>query len=80
MGTLGEHKLFGCQLKQQCKSNDEIFFRQKAYIFAKLLLMSFMYKLVETFYFPNKKTIEIYNKYNIKRIFPYPVLTDTDST
>ena len=49
-------------------------------MFAKLLLMSFIYKLTETFYFPNKKAIEIYNKYNIERAFLYHVLTDTNST
>ena len=56
------------------------FFSDKMLTFPKLSLMSFMYKLTETFHFPNKKAIEIYNKYNIERIFPYHVLTDTGST
>ena len=56
------------------------FFSGKMLMFAKLSLMSFIYKLTETFYFPSRKTIEIYNKYNIERTFLYHVLTDTDST
>ena len=42
--------------------------------------MSFIIELTETFYFRNKKTIEIYNKYSTERIMPYHVLTGTDST
>ena len=49
-------------------------------MYAKLLLMRFIYELTETFYFRNKKTIEIYSKYNIQIIFPYHVLANTDST
>ena len=56
------------------------FFSGKMLVFAKLLLMSFIYKLTETFYFTNKKTIKIYNKYNIERTFLYHVLIDTNST
>ena len=49
-------------------------------IFPNLFLMSFIYELVEIYYFPNKKTIEVYKKYNIDRIFIYRVSTDTKST
>ena len=42
--------------------------------------MSFIYELTENFYFPNKKTIEIYNNYNIEIIFPYHILTETERT
>ena len=49
-------------------------------MFAKLSLMSFIYELIETFYFPNDKTKIIYSSYGIEKIFPYHVLTDTDST
>ena len=48
-------------------------------MFAKLSLESFAYDFAETFFFPNQKTKEIYNKYMTERIFPYSVLKDTDS-
>ena len=48
-------------------------------MFAKALLESFVYDLMETIFFPNKKTKEIFNKYMIKRILPLSVSTDTDS-
>ena len=47
--------------------------------FAKVSLESFVYDLTETFFFPNKKIKKIFNKYMIERIFPYSILTDTDS-
>lgn len=47
-------------------------------MFAKISLESFRYKIKETFFFPNKKTKEIYDKYMIAQVFPYSVLTDTD--
>ena len=56
------------------------FFSGKMLMFAKLSLMSFIYELVEIFYFPNIKTKEIFQKYDIEKIFPYHILTDTDST
>ena len=48
-------------------------------IFSKIFLESFAYDFTETFFFPNKKTRRIYNKYMVERVFPYSVLTDTDS-
>ena len=54
-------------------------FSGKMLIFAKLFLESFTYDFSETFFFPNWKAKEIYDKYMIKLIFPYSVLTDTDS-
>ena len=48
-------------------------------MFTKVSLESFVYDLIETFFFPNKKTKEIYNKYMIERIFPYSILTDNNS-
>ena len=48
-------------------------------MFAKALLESFVYDLMETIFFPNKKTKEIFNKYMIKRILPLSVSTDTGS-
>ena len=47
-------------------------------MFAKISMESFTYDLTETFFFPGKKTREIYDKYMIERIFPYSLLTDTD--
>ena len=49
-------------------------------MFAKLSLMSFIYEILETFCFPNKKIQEIYDKYFIEKVHIYHVLTDTDST
>ena len=49
-------------------------------MFAKLSLMSFIYEILETFCFPNKKIQEIYDKYSIEKVHIYHVLTDTDST
>ena len=48
-------------------------------MFAKALLESFAYDLMETSFFPNKKIKEIFNKYMIKRILPLSVSTDIDS-
>ena len=55
------------------------FFSGKMLIFSKIFLESFAYDFTETFFFPNKKTRRIYNKYMVERVFPYSVLTDTDS-
>ena len=49
-------------------------------MFAKLFLMSFIYELVEVFYFPKSKVKPIYDKYLIEEAYIYYVLTDTDST
>ena len=46
----------------------------------KPLLKSFIYDLVETLCFPDKKVKEIFKKYGIKRVKIFHVLTDTDST
>ena len=54
-------------------------FRAKMLMFAKISLESFTYELTETFFFRNRRTRKIYNKYMIERIFPYSVLTDTGS-
>ena len=49
-------------------------------VFAKLLLISFIYDILETFSFPEKKVWEIFKKYQIERVHIYHVLTGTDST
>ena len=41
------------------------FLSGKILIFAKLSLMSFMYEMLETFSFPDKKVWEIFKKYEI---------------
>ena len=48
-------------------------------MFAKVFLMSFIYELIEVFYFPKNKLKPIYDKYLIE-VYIYYVLTDTDST
>ena len=48
-------------------------------MFLKLSLMSFIYEMLETFYFPDEKVKEIYSKYLIEKVYMYHVLTDTDS-
>ena len=42
--------------------------------------MSFIYDILETFCFPNKKVKLIYEKYQIETVYIYHILTDTDST
>ena len=46
-------------------------------MFAKLSLMSFIYKMLEAFCFPDKKIQEIYGKYLIEKVHIYHVLTHT---
>ena len=55
------------------------FFSGKMLMFARVSLESFTYDLIETFFFPAKKTREMYEKYMIENFFPFSVLTDTDS-
>ena len=69
------------------KSNTSIkcttrFMSGKLLMFAKLLLKSFIYSVVELLAFPEENPIvqQIYDKYDIERIYCYHVLTDTDST
>ena len=67
------------------KKNDKVklttrFLSGKMPMFSKLFLMSFIYDLVETFYFLNDTIQKIYKKYNIEKIYIYHVLTDTNST
>ena len=49
-------------------------------MFAKLSLMSFVYEMLETFYFPDEKVRKIYDEYLIEKVYMYHILTDTDST
>ena len=43
-------------------------------------LMSFIYELFETFYFPSKIVKKIYQKYLIEKVYIQHVLTKTNST
>ena len=52
----------------------------KMLMFPKLSLMSFIYELVKTFYFPNENVKTIYDKHLIEKVYINYVLTDTDST
>ena len=78
-------KFLACSIKYLAVKKNEMvkstteFFSGKMLMFAKILLESFTYDMTETFFFPGKKTGEIYERYMIKRIFPFSVLTDTDS-
>ena len=56
------------------------FMSRKFLMFAKLLLMSFIYEVVETFCFPDENVREIFKKYKIEWVKIFHVLTDTDST
>ena len=68
------------------KSNTNIkcttrFMSGKLLMFAELSLKCFIYSLVELLAFPEENPIvqQIYDKYQIERIYCYHVLTDTDS-
>ena len=52
----------------------------KKLMFAKLSLMIFIYDLVETFYLSHENVRKIYQKYLIKKVYVYHVLTETEST
>ena len=67
------------------KKNDNVklttrFLSGKMHMFAKLSLMSFIYELVETVYFPDEIVKKIYERYLIEKVYIYHVLTDTDSS
>ena len=55
------------------------FFSVKILTFVKFSLKIFIYYLIETFVFPNKKTQEIYKKKDIEYVYVYQILTDIDS-
>ena len=70
-------KSFAVKKKNQIKVTSR-FMSDKLLMFAKLSLKSFIYDLVETFYFPSQLVLDYYKKYKIKKI--NHILTDTDST
>ena len=56
------------------------FLRGKMLMFAKVSIKRFAYDLIDVFMFPDQRTKEIYQKYNIEKSYVYQNLTDTDST
>ena len=67
------------------KKNDNVklttrFLSGQILMFAKLSLMSFIYELIETFYFRSEIVKKIYQKYLIEKVYIYYRLSDTDST
>ena len=56
------------------------FIKGKMLMFAKLSIKSFVYDMIDVFYFPNDKIQQIYDYYQIERCFLYQNLTGTDST
>ena len=51
----------------------------KMLMFAKILLKSFLYDMIDVFGFPIEEVKMIYDKYDIKKCYMYLNLTDTDS-
>ena len=67
------------------KKNDKIkittrFMKGKMLMFSKVSLKSFVYDIIDIFCFPDNEVIEIYNRYEIIKVFIYLILTDTDSS
>ena len=67
------------------KRNDTVnvssrFIKGKILMFAKLSLKSFVYDMIDVFYFPDEEIRKIYDFYQIEKCFLYQNLTDTDST
>ena len=56
------------------------FIKGEMLMFAKLLLKSFVYDVIDVFCFPDEIIREIYNRYQIQKCFLYQNLTDTNST
>ena len=52
----------------------------KLLMFAKRYLKSFIYDLLETFCFPQKKIVALNKKYLMEKVQFFHILTDTDST
>ena len=72
-------KSFAVKQSNQVKLTTR-FLSGKLLMFAKLSLRSFIYEMLETFSFPDKKVQEIFQKYGIEKVHIYHVVTDTDST
>ena len=60
------------------KKNDQVkvttrFSSGKMLMFGKLLLMSFIYEMLEAFCFPDEKVQKIFDKYLIQKVYIYHV-------
>ena len=55
------------------------FLSRKMLMFAKLFHMSFIYKVLETFCFPDENAPAIFKKYDIEKAEIYHILIDTNS-
>ena len=55
------------------------FMKGKMLMFSKISLKSFVYDVIDIFYFPDSIIADIYNKNDILKVFIYLILTDTDS-
>ena len=51
----------------------------KLLINAKISLASFIYDCIDTFCFPDEKTLLLYGKYEIIKVLPYFLMIDIDS-
>ena len=72
-------KVFAVKISNHVKVTRR-FLSGKMLMFAKLSLMSFIYKILETFCFPDKNVKAILKKYRLEKVYIYHVLTDTEST
>ena len=72
-------KSFAAKEKQEVHVTTRFLFG-KMLMFAKLSLMNFIHKLLETFCFPDKKVKKSYEMYSIENAYMYHILTDTDIT
>ena len=54
--------------------------KEKMLMFPNTSLKSFVYDVIDVFYFPDETAKKIYGKHQIKTCFLYQNLTDTDST
>ena len=52
------------------------FLNGKMLMFSKVLIKSFVYDMIDVFRFPDQKTQEIYQKYQIEKCYIYQNLTD----
>ena len=72
-------KSFAAKEKKEMEAASR-FLSGKMLMFAKLSLVSFIYEMLETFCFQDKKVKEIYEKYQMEKVHMYHILTDTNST
>ena len=72
-------KLLAVEKKSNIKLTTR-FMKGKMLMFAKTLLQSFVYDMIDVFCFPDHAVEEIYKKSQIKKCYMYQNLTDTNST